>query len=318
MSSTTDIIPKPKLTTAEQISHLLSKGVKFERISIEEARKYLSENNNYFKLRAYRKNYPKSKGQYINLDFEYLKDLSIIDMRLRYTFIHMALDIEHFAKVKLLRALEISSCDGYDIVKKYRARLKEEDERKNSKRSVHLENELARNNNNPYCGGIIQSYSNNYPMWAFIEIIPLGSFVDFYGFCANDLSDVDKSLRDDYYLLKTINELRNAAAHSNCIINSMGAKDSRAQANYCVIRGIDSISKSRRDRQLKNERMRQMVTMLYLHKEIVTSNGVHNRAKKDLNDAVERMYKNIEFYRDNATVLSFFSFFKDSVDIFFS
>lgn len=64
--------------------------------------------------------------------------------------------------------------------------------------------------------------------------------------------------------------------------------------------------------------MRQMVTMLYLHKEIVTSNGVHNRAKKDLNDAVERMYKNIEFYRDNATVLSFFSFFKDSVDIFFS
>lgn len=234
------------------------------------------------------------------------------------TFIHMALDIEHFAKVKLLRALEISSCDGYDIVKKYRAHLKEEDERKNSKRSVHLENELARNNNNPYCGGIIQSYSNNYPMWAFIEIIPLGSFVDFYGFCANELSDVDKSLRDDYYLLKTIKELRNAAAHSNCIINSMGAKDSRAQANYCVIRGIDSISKSRRDRQLKNERMRQMVTMLYLHKEIVTSNGVHNRAKKDLNDAVERMYKNIEFYRDNATVLSFFSFFKDSVDIFFS
>ena len=47
---------KPILNTANQIVHLQSKGVKFNLISVDEAKKYLELNNNYFKLRAYRKN----------------------------------------------------------------------------------------------------------------------------------------------------------------------------------------------------------------------------------------------------------------------
>lgn len=66
-------IKKPKLSTEGQIEHLQSKGVKFEKISVEEAKAYLQANNNYFKLRAYRKNFPKHpdgerKGQYIRVN----------------------------------------------------------------------------------------------------------------------------------------------------------------------------------------------------------------------------------------------------------
>ena len=98
---------KPILNSQEQIDHLINKGVVFDLISTEEAKLYLDKNNNYFKLRAYRKNFPKhpdgsNKDKYINLDFAMLKDLAIIDMRLRYVLLHMALDIEHFSKVKLL------------------------------------------------------------------------------------------------------------------------------------------------------------------------------------------------------------------------
>ena len=94
---------KPILDTDGQIAHLQAKGVKFEKMSVEDAKQYLTKNNNYFKLRAYRKNFPKHpggdfEGQYIDLDFAMLKDLAIIDMRLRYVLIHLALDIEHFAK----------------------------------------------------------------------------------------------------------------------------------------------------------------------------------------------------------------------------
>lgn len=65
---------KPLLDTDGQICHLISKGVKFEIITVEDARTYLANNNNYFKIRAYRKNFPKHpdgtlKGKYINLDF---------------------------------------------------------------------------------------------------------------------------------------------------------------------------------------------------------------------------------------------------------
>lgn len=50
---------------------------------------YLSRNNNFFRLRSYRTNFPKveegsRKGQYANLDFKMLVDLSIVDMLLRY------------------------------------------------------------------------------------------------------------------------------------------------------------------------------------------------------------------------------------------
>ena len=81
---------KPQLTPKEQIEHLKKKGVKFNYISEDEAIKYLSDNNNYFKLRAYRKSFEKytegeNEGKYIDLDFAMLKDLAIIDMRFRYT-----------------------------------------------------------------------------------------------------------------------------------------------------------------------------------------------------------------------------------------
>ena len=87
---------KPKLTVEEQVQHLKKKGIKFEKCSEKEAALYLAENNNYFKLRAYRTSFEKyqngaNKGQYINLDFAALRDLAIIDMELRYIILPLAL-----------------------------------------------------------------------------------------------------------------------------------------------------------------------------------------------------------------------------------
>ena len=84
-----------------------------------------------------------------------------------------------------------------------------------------------------------------------------------------------------------------------------------------MLRALDVISKATRNNQLCNERMRQMVTMLYLHKTIVKSDGVHERAGQKLHETVERMYKNIEYYSGNDNILTSFEFFKKSVDIFF-
>ena len=51
-------IVKPKLSVDEQIEHLKSKGVLFNIMDEEKAKDYLKRHNNYFKLTAYRKNYP--------------------------------------------------------------------------------------------------------------------------------------------------------------------------------------------------------------------------------------------------------------------
>ena len=196
-------IVKPKLSVDEQIEHLKRKGVLFNIMDEDKAKDYLKRNNNYFKLTAYRKNYPKhpdgeNKDKYIRLEFAYLVDIAVADMKLRYQIIHMALDIEHHMKLQLLRKIDSSSEDGYQIVKDFIDNLPET--QKNS-----LEAEIARNENNIYCGDIIKKYDHDYPIWAFVEIIPFGRVISFYGFCAERFQD--KKMKNTYYQLLTCKEI---------------------------------------------------------------------------------------------------------------
>lgn len=231
---------------------------------------------------------------------------------------HMALDIEHFAKVRLIKSIEQHEEDGYQIVQDYMDELKKRDEERLTASHIHLVNEIMRNMNNPYCGGIIEKYCGEFPVWAFVEIVPLGSLINFYGFCADRLGD--KKLKDEFYLLTTVKELRNAAAHSNCILYDMGAKDRKYDLRYCVAQALPNelISKSTRDTKMENERMRQLVTLLYTHARLVSSNGVHEHQKEVLYALVERMYTNAEIYESNDLIMSNFEFFMKVVDFFFA
>ena len=101
---------KPRLSLDEQIQHLKGKGILFNIMDEGSAKQYLKYNNNYYKLTSFRKNYDKhpggeNKGKYIRLEFTYLVDVLIIDMRIRYRIVEMALDIEHHTKLQLLRKM---------------------------------------------------------------------------------------------------------------------------------------------------------------------------------------------------------------------
>ena len=107
-------VHKPMLNVDEQVQHLKDKGVSFELVNEEKAKVYLRNNNYYFKLTSYRKNYQKyeegnCEEKYISLDFGYLKDLAIIDMELRYMLAQMSFDIEHYTKIELLRLADRKS-----------------------------------------------------------------------------------------------------------------------------------------------------------------------------------------------------------------
>lgn len=311
-----EVSQKQMLKIEEQLDHLKNKGIKFESTSVEEAKEYLQKNNNFYKLMAYRKNFAKhpdgeDKGKYIDLNFFQLKDLSIIDMRLRYLFLHLALDIEHYAKMKLISRVENSNNDGYTIVSHFIDGLDE-------KQKEIFQKEIQRNKSNTYCGSIVEKYDGKYPIWVFVEIIPFGQLVSFYKFCAEFFDD--KYMRDDYYRLLTCKEIRNASAHSNCIINDLKPDTANHRTNDAVSREImkiGKISKSMRTRKMSNARMQQIITLLYTHVTFVTSKGIHKHESIELNKLVERMFLNIEIYNNNETIKTSLEFMKIVVDNWF-
>ena len=211
---------KPMLSANEQINHLKNKGITFNLPTESEAKEYLTKNNNFFKLVSYRKNYQKydfglNVGKYINLDFKMLSELAILDMRLRKMLLSIVLDLEHYLKIKILNVIENNSNDGYKDVKEYIDSLNEDEYKK-------FDSEISRNSNSPYCKEIYEKYKDDYPVWAFLEIIPFGRLINFYSFLAKSIGD--KEMIDESFMLKNVRDLRNACAHNNCILNDLRSR----------------------------------------------------------------------------------------------
>lgn len=307
---------KPMLNVHEQVEHLLKNGVKFEIISKEEAENYLGKNNNYFKLTAYRKNFEKydtgkDKDKYINLDFQMLIDLSIIDMRLRKCLLNIVLDLEHYTKIKLLNMVENTTKDGYLLVEKYIKNL-------NKKEHTVLEHELSRHIENTYCGNLVCKYNKEYPIWVFIEIIPFGRLIKFYKFVAENLHD--NEMINEAYLLKNVRELRNACAHNNCILNDLRAGTAKPQADYGVLRKISQIGISNRalGKKMSNARIQQIITLLYLNKKITTSEGILKYQIVMLQELKNRIERNIQYYSKNTLVQSNLIFLNKIIDTWYN
>lgn len=308
---------KIMLTSREQVEHLKDKGVRFELYSEEEAQQYLRNNNNFFKLASYRKNYEKyhggvNKNKYIDLDFDYLRDLATIDMKLRYTMVQMSLDIEHYSKLEILRNIEDNLEDGYTICEDFTNSLKDDDERE------RFENEIARNKYSDYCKDLFEKYTDSFPVWVMLEMIPFGRMVEFYGFCADRYNS--KDMRNKYYLLKTCRKLRNASAHSSCVLNDLHLNTITYNPSRFVSNDIkekSALSSQQIRKRMSNARLEQIATLLYTHNFIVSSDGVHKKTVKLLTELKERINKNVSYYDSNDLVKRSLEFLLICVDIWF-
>lgn len=306
---------KRKLTVAEQVVHLREKGVQFNIMDEAAAQAYLQQNSNYFKLASYRKNYQKhpggpKEGQYVRLEFAYLVDLAEIDQALRYLILHMALDIEHHVKIALLKLIEESDEDGYAIVRDFAESL---DERQ---REI-LRGEIARNRHNTYCGDLVRKYEHEMPIWVFVELIPFGRLISLYKFCGERFQRQD--MRKIFYCLRDCREMRNAAAHSNCILNDLkhgGARRPNTMVSEALDK-IDDLPKALKRSRMGNERIQQIVTLLYVYRITVNSGQMTEEVTAHLAAFLKRMYGHIDFYSSNQLIHHTFSFIDFVVDKWF-
>lgn len=308
---------RPKLKVSEQIQRLSERGVRFDIISREDAKEALSKTNNYFKLTAYRKSFSLSAdGKYLDLDFAYLKDLSKIDMYLRYCLLEMCLDVEHFGKARFMEYLTNEPGeDGYSIIPEHIAwgaiyRMYE---------GVNVieknyEKAFEKAQKNDYCGDLYRKHKDNMPVWGLLEVIPFGTFVDLYMYFGKKHGY--KNMEDQAFMMLTISRIRNACAHNNCIINDLSQRNA-PRINNALNRELNSfLDYKTRDLLLNNPRTHQITTLLYYHQSLIQT-GLHEYQTQRLRAVVDRMEAKSQYYQNNETIKTFFKLFSILVDKWF-
>lgn len=315
---------KPMMNISEMITDLKQKNVKFNLITEEAAKDYLKYNNNYYNITSFKHNfqkYPspagKYEGLYQNLDFAYLKDLAIIDYRVRLILFKIIINIEHYLKLQILNKIDTMKLEnGYRIVNMYL-----ENDFNNTKFPKKVHNNILKKIDNEYYRKIFSKYDvnidkkiENIPIWEFLEIITFGELVNFYDFYTKQYNLLEEN--KDVYILKSIVKLRNAVAHNACILCELNKNDINYSASYKVIQYLKdcNIGKTTRDNKLSNSRIRQITYTLYMFNKIVTSDGVKENTSKELNELFfGRIVLHSEYYSNNELLKSVYKYFKNII-----
>ena len=309
---------KKKLSVDELIQHMKNKGITFNIISEDDAKHFLQEHNYYFKFASYRGNYVKYQrgshtGKYENLDFAYLKELSIIDMHLRYLILQMCLDIEHQIKVMLLRDIEQNPYEnGYTIVKEF-----DKDQRCRQK--------ILKQSHASYAHDLIEKYRVNldFPVWVLFELISFGDLCNLYQKYTELYPKRNLPKRS---LLNPIRNMRNAAAHSNCLIYKLRLSENRntdaRKRNINdisnIVAQIPTIRRSSRKNYLQIIPIHDFAVLLYWYHNFVKSEGLQKKRRRELYKLFyRRMTEHHEYFSKNAYIRHAYIFTLKLVRYFF-
>lgn len=313
---------RPMMKVSEMVEYLKLKNIKFDKMSEEKAEKYLRDNNNYYNLTSYKHNflkYPSPAGKYENmyqdLDFAYLKDLSIIDHRVRLILFKMIIDIEHYLKIRILNIVEnLELEDGYRIVNLYL-----EDDF-NDKKRVH--NSIFKKVGSEYYEKIFSKYDfdedkklENIPIWEFLEIITFGELISFYEFFGREYG-LTQELKY-VFILREVGKLRNAVAHNSCVLSELNKKDNTFSPDFKITRYLKDcgIEKETRKNKLSNSRIRQITYTLYIFNVIVSSEGIKKNIRSDINDLFVRINHHKDYYNNNELLKSVYNYFNKIVEM---
>lgn len=290
-------MPREKFSIEGQIQQMKTKGIKFEMIDEKKAMDFLANHTYYFRLKFYANNYSKCNtgeraGQYANLDFAYLKELSLLDVYLRRALFPIVMDVEHYAKINLLASLEKNKReDGYKIV----AEL--------LKKNPWLAREIERQKA-PYTAGLINKYKGNFAVWNIIEVLTFTNLIILYDFYYSKYNQ--KHVKADFFY--SVRNIRNSIAHNNCLLHDLRAAQSGQQEvkdeEICqLVADIPGIGASMRTTKLSVPFLYDFITTMEVFDKIVTSKKERIKQLELLYLVVNnRFSRHIDYFDSNPVV----------------
>lgn len=369
-------LPNYAISANEQIFHMTQNGVSFQLFPPQEAEDFLTNKNFFFKVKAFDKNFEKYNnknnphfGQYINLDFAYLVDLSRKDAILRELILDLALDLEHYLKVAVNRFLMNNKIEVDSLIVDFAAHSKTKSltriEEKYDLAKTELEastilslinnlqsscsdteklsftvNTISSLFNHAYimsngidCNHIERSfehlgasfysrklvekygYLNKMEPWHFMEMASFGDFISFYKFLFFD-SNISASFKDRQSttidvanahkiknLLFPAKTLRNAAAHNDCLLNTL---NNRLKSPIVQIRRFLekqlTLDKALIAYSWKTAVVHDYAALLICYDCIVPPSKTKNKAAKKLRDMHDALLQNIIFYQQHTNI----------------
>ena len=279
------VMAKVKLTVQDQITDMKSKGITFLLCSETDAVKFLANNTYYFKLKSYEKNYSNDNRDHLyrGLDFEYLKELSKIDMYLRRYILDMCLDIEHVLKTRLIHDCTTNpDTDGFDIVCSFlnlnypvEKAIRDKAIKKSACSRLAANYVDANGNLKPI------------PLWIIVELISFGEFIDLYTYYYQQYHRTNDYSR----YLGSIRFLRNASAHSNCLINSLQKQPdfSKTREVMQTISRAKHIKEQTRNHKMSVPVIHDFVTLLLVYNDLL-NNPYNMSMRNNRMDEIRRFF----------------------------
>ena len=110
-------------------------------------------------------------------------------------------------------------------------------------------------------------------------------------------------MRSNFYLLLSIKRLRNAAAHNNCIISDLRDKAEQVygRVDTRLVKQLGDIGLNELTivNKLSNERIMEIISCLYAHKQIVSSAGVNYHLSIELHEFSSRLFRHHDYAENN-------------------
>lgn len=299
-----------KLTIPQQVALMKAEGITFNIIHEAEAERYITENTIYFNIKTFAKNYCKytrsdKAGQYINLDFAYLKELSIIDGIFRKMVLDMCLDIEYSMKVQINRDFTSNPReDGYAIVDEFFRRNP----------YVYRKLEKMAEKRSPYTTLVYSTFLKEPAIWNLVQVLSFGEFVNFHTL----YYQVYPPEYEAAALLQPVKYLRNAAAHNNCLLNNLrGIYTVNANKTLCQkVAEIPTIGPEARRKRMKVPVIHDFAALLFVFEEVVNSKGIRQNTVAVLDEFVERCLRHKEYFVKNDAIKANFNFAQKLIDNF--